>query len=149
MLPAWSPSRTTRSRPVAGALRLLWLAAALLAFLLAHGVGVAGATGHAAPAGTAAVSTAHAGTDASADANADAVRGTPLDEHGDHGPPHDAPDCVPGQPSHAPAPHGPGGCVATRVAALPAQPPAPAGADAASAVWKPPGAVLKGVVLQV
>lgn len=136
MLMARPHSRTHRSRPAAGALRPLWLAAVLLAFLCAHGMGVPDGGRHPVQESRAAVS----------GAAADLVHGAPAEERDGHGPVHDAPDCVPVQPSPAPAP---GGCLPAHGEVLPV-PAADAAAGGAAVVsHKPPGAVMKGVVLRI
>ncbi|WP_432124114.1 hypothetical protein [Streptomyces sp. C10-9-1] len=139
MLMARPHSRTHRSRPAAGALRPLWLAAVLLAFLCAHGMGVPDGGRHPVQESRAAVS----------GAAADLVHGAPAEERDGHGPVHDAPDCVPVQPSPAPAPYAPGGCLPAHGEVLPV-PAADAAAGGAAVVsHKPPGAVMKGVVLRI
>ncbi|MFJ3932017.1 hypothetical protein [Streptomyces sp. NPDC090029] len=139
MLMARPHSRPHRSRPAAGALRPLWLAVVLLAFLCAHGMGVPDGGRH----------PVHEDRTAVSGAAADLVHGAPAEERDGHGPVHDAPDCVPVQPSTAPVPYAPGGCLPS-YGEVPPGPAVDAAAGSAAVVApKPPGAVMKGVVLRI
>ncbi|MCQ6552253.1 hypothetical protein NPS70_03420 [Streptomyces sp. C10-9-1] len=139
MLKARPHSRTHRSRPTAGALRPLWLAAVLLAFLCAHGMGVPDGGRYPVPEDRTVAGGAAAGP----------VHGAPAEERDGHGPAHDAPDCVPVQPSPAPAPHVPGGCLPAYGEVLPGPAADAAAGGAAVVAPKPPGTVMKGVVLRI